>query len=96
MFPCDLAKDVILDSDIMGGGAHGWVSPQMEEPTDGRAHKWRSPWIEEPTGDVRGLRDGVGVFSHRDTMQTDISPFSLLGGKVTAELTSSCMAFLTA
>lgn len=35
MFPCDLAKDVILASDIMGGGAHGWVNPQMEEPTDG-------------------------------------------------------------
>ena len=28
----------------------------------------------------------MGVFSHRDTMQTDTSPFSLLGGKVTAEL----------
>lgn len=52
--------------------------------------------MEDPTGGVRGLRDGVGVFSHRDTMQTDSSPFSLLGGKLTAELTSSCTAFLTA
>ena len=111
MFPSDLVKDVILASDIMGGGVHGWMSPCIEEPTDGGAHKWRSPrmeepmdggahrerspWMEEPT-DVCGLRDGVGVFSHRDTMQTDTSPFSLLGGKVTAELTSNCTAFLTA
>lgn len=95
MFPSDLVKDVILASDIMGGGVHGWMSLWTEEPTDGGAHKWRSPWMEEPT-DVRGLTDGVGVFGHRDTMQTDTSPFSLLGGKVTAELTSSCTAFLMA
>ena len=60
MFPSDLVKDVILASDIMGGGVHGWMSLWTEEPTDGGAHKWRSPWMEEPT-DVRGLTDGVGA-----------------------------------
>ena len=75
MFPSDLVKDVILASDIMGGGVHGWMSLWTEEPTDGGAHKWKSPWMEEPT-DVRGLTDGVGVFGHRDTMQTPLlSPF---------------------
>ena len=43
MLTCDLVKDVILASDTMGGGAHGWRSPRMEEPMNGGAHELKTP-----------------------------------------------------